>query len=62
MYGNKVSKSFNHTHRTWKPNLLKIKTELGGQTATIKVCTRCLRSGFITKKVKVPKETPVAEK
>jgi len=62
MYGNKVSKSFNHTHRTWKPNLLKIKTELGGQTATLKVCTRCLRSGFITKKVKVPKETPVAEK
>ncbi|MCR4627340.1 MAG: 50S ribosomal protein L28 [Treponema sp.] len=62
MYGNKVSKSFNHTHRTWKPNLLKIKTELGGRTVTLKVCTRCLRSGFITKKVKVPKETPVAEK
>ena len=62
MYGNKISKSFNHTHRTWRPNLLKIKTELGGTTATIKVCTRCLHSGFITKKVRVPKETPVAEK
>lgn len=62
MYGNKISKSFNHTHRTWQPNLLKVKTELGGQTATLKVCTRCLRSGFITKKVRVPKETPVAEK
>ncbi|MCR4626298.1 MAG: 50S ribosomal protein L28, partial [Treponema sp.] len=35
---------------------------LGGRTVTLKVCTRCLRSGFITKKVKVPKETPVAEK
>lgn len=58
--GNKVSKSFNHTHRTWKPNLLKVKTEVGGTTATLNVCTRCLRSGFITKKVKVPKETPVA--
>ena len=62
MYGNKVSKSFNHTHRTWKPNLLKIKTELGGRTVTLKICTRCLRSGFITKKVKVPKEAAVAEK
>lgn len=56
MYGNKVSKSFNHTHRTWKPNLLKVKTELDGTTHTLNVCTRCLRSGFITKKVSVPKE------
>jgi large subunit ribosomal protein L28 len=51
MYGNNVSKSYNHTHRTWRPNLIKIKTEIGGTTATLKICARCLRSGYITKKV-----------
>ena len=57
IYGNKVSKSFNHAHRTWKPNLVKIKTEIDGTTQTYNVCTRCLRSGFIEKKVHVPQET-----
>ena len=49
--GNKVSKSYNHTRRTWKPNLVEVKTEIGGTTMTIKMCTRCLRSGYVTKKV-----------
>jgi large subunit ribosomal protein L28 len=55
MYGNKVSNSYNHTKRTWRPNLLKVKTTIDGTTRTINVCTRCLRSGFIEKKVHVPK-------
>jgi large subunit ribosomal protein L28 len=49
--GNKVSHAKNHTRRTWKPNLVKVKTEVDGTTGTVKVCTRCLRSGFIAKKV-----------
>lgn len=49
--GNKVSKSYNHTRRTWKPNIVSVKTEMDGTTFTVKMCTRCLRSGFITKKV-----------
>lgn len=49
--GNKVSKSMNHTRKTWKPNIIEVKTEFDGTTRTLKVCTRCLRSGFITKKV-----------
>ncbi|MCQ2594163.1 MAG: 50S ribosomal protein L28 [Treponemataceae bacterium] len=49
--GNRVSKSYNHTRHTWKPNVVDVKTEVGGTTLTVKVCTRCLRSGFITKKV-----------
>ncbi|MCK9168791.1 MAG: 50S ribosomal protein L28 [Treponema sp.] len=62
MYGNKVSNSYNHTKRTWRPNLLKVKAMFGGTTRTINVCTRCLRSGFVDKKVHVPKtETPVTE-
>lgn len=49
--GNKVSKSMNHVRRTWKPNIVAVKTEIGGTTLTIKMCTRCLRSGFVVKKV-----------
>lgn len=56
MYGNKVSKSFNHTHRTWQPNLIKVKAIFdNGTVHTIKVCTRCYRNDWITKKVRVPK-------
>lgn len=51
MHGNKVSKSYNHTRRTWRPNLLKVKTELFGTTRTLNVCTKCLRSGYVTKKI-----------
>ena len=53
MTGNKVSKSYNHTRRTCRPNLLKVKTEIAGTTRTLNVCTRCLRSGFVTKKINV---------
>jgi large subunit ribosomal protein L28 len=49
--GNTVSHAKNRTRRTWKPNLLKVKTELGGTTVTLKICARCLRSDYITKKV-----------
>lgn len=56
-HGNKVSKAFNHTHRTWRPNLIKVKTVLHGETRTLKICTRCYRSDWIVKKVRVPKVT-----
>lgn len=49
--GNKVSKSLNHTKRVWKPNLVRVKTEVAGETFTVKMCARCLRSGYLTKKV-----------
>ena len=51
MSGNKVSKSYNHTRRLWKPNIIEVKTEIGATTMTVKMCTRCLRSGYVTKKV-----------
>jgi large subunit ribosomal protein L28 len=53
MHGSKVSNSYNHTKRTWKPNLLKIKTVIGGTTVTLNVCTHCLRAGYVEKKVNV---------
>jgi large subunit ribosomal protein L28 len=48
--GNAVSHAKNHTRRTWKPYLLKVKIETGDSTVTLKICARCLKSGFITKK------------
>ncbi|HZK20570.1 MAG TPA: 50S ribosomal protein L28 [Treponemataceae bacterium] len=53
--GNSVSKSKIHTRRTWKPNLIKVKTEIDGTAMTVKICARCLKSGYISKKVRVPK-------
>ena len=53
MYGNTVSKTYNHIRRTWRPNIIKVKTGLEGRTLTLNVCTRCLKSGFIQKKVNV---------
>jgi large subunit ribosomal protein L28 len=49
--GNKVSHAKNHTRRVWRPNLVRVKTEVGGTTLTVKLCTRCLKSDFIAKKV-----------
>ena len=62
MHGNKVSKSYNHTRRSWRPNLLKIKTELFGIIRTINICTQCLRSGFVTKKINVTPANAGAKK
>jgi large subunit ribosomal protein L28 len=49
--GNKVSNAKNRTRRTWKPNLVNVKTEVGGTTMKVKICARCLKSDLITKKV-----------
>ncbi|MDR3019827.1 MAG: 50S ribosomal protein L28 [Treponema sp.] len=49
--GNKVSHAKNRTRRTWKPNLIKVKTVDKGTTKTKKICARCLKSDTITKKV-----------
>ncbi|MDR0382783.1 MAG: 50S ribosomal protein L28 [Spirochaetaceae bacterium] len=51
--GNKVSHAKNRTRRTWRPNIKKIKTEIDGTTLTLKICTRCLKSGFVTRKIAV---------
>ncbi len=45
--GNNVSHSNRHTKRAWSPNLRVVHTVVGGTAKTLKVCTRCLRSGKI---------------
>jgi large subunit ribosomal protein L28 len=48
-FGNNVSHANNKTRTVWRPNIQKVKTIKNGTVASIKVCTRCIRSGFITK-------------
>ncbi len=48
-FGNNVSHANNKTARVWYPNLQKIKTIKSGTVRSVKVCTRCLRSGRVTK-------------
>jgi large subunit ribosomal protein L28 len=49
--GNNVSHANNKTKRTFNPNLQTIKALINGAPKRIKVCTRCLRSGFVKKSV-----------
>ncbi len=51
MTGNTVSKSKIHKKRVFKPNLMKVRTQIDGRTLTVKLCARCLKSDFIVKKV-----------
>ena len=49
--GNNVSHANNKTKRVFNPNLQTIKALINGTPKRIKVCTRCLRSGFVKKSV-----------
>jgi len=49
--GNSVSHANNKTKTTWYPNLQKLRC-IDGKTGSVKrkkVCTRCIRSGFVKK-------------
>ena len=52
MHGNLVSHSNIKSKRVTKPNLQKIKVYVDGKPERIRVCTRCLRSGNIEKRIK----------
>jgi len=48
--GNNVSHAHNKTRKVWNPNLQKVKAlQKSGQVRSMKVCTRCIRSGAVTK-------------
>jgi len=51
--GNNVSHANNKTKKVWYPNLQKMKVvdRETGSRKRMKVCTRCLRSGFVKKAV-----------
>ncbi|MBR5445374.1 MAG: 50S ribosomal protein L28 [Clostridia bacterium] len=48
-FGHNVSHSNRKTNRSWKPNIRKVKAVVDGSNVTVSVCSRCLRSGKVTR-------------
>ncbi|MDP3940134.1 MAG: 50S ribosomal protein L28 [Deltaproteobacteria bacterium] len=48
-FGNNVSHSNNRTRRRWDANVQRVKAIRNGTVKRIRACTRCLRSGHVTK-------------
>jgi large subunit ribosomal protein L28 len=53
--GHKISITRSHvsrrSNRKWKPNVKKIRINDNGTVRSIHICTRCLRSGTVTRAV-----------
>ncbi len=50
-FGIKMSHSHRRSNRTWKPNVRKVKAVVNGAAKSVNVCTRCMRSGKVTRAV-----------
>ncbi|MCD7712455.1 MAG: 50S ribosomal protein L28 [Firmicutes bacterium] len=50
-FGHNVSHSERKTSRAWKPNIRKVRIDDNGTHKTVSVCSRCLRSGKVTRAV-----------
>ena len=48
-FGIKVSHSHHRSNRSWKPNVKRVKAIVDGTPRRIYACTRCLRSGKVTR-------------
>ncbi len=49
LVGNNVSHSNIKTKRVQQPNLQRVRALVDGSPQRIRVCTRCLRTGLVTK-------------
>jgi len=49
MTGSTVSHAHNVSKRRWLPNLQRVRAVVDGSVRTIRVCTRCIRSGLVVK-------------
>lgn len=47
--GNTVSHSNRKSRRTWSPNVQRVRAIVDGSPKRMYVCTRCLRSGKVTR-------------
>jgi len=47
--GNNISHAHNVTRRRWNVNLRPVRAKVQGGSKRMRVCTRCLRSGKVTK-------------
>ena len=50
-FGIKVSHSHRRSNRAWKPNVQRVKAIVDGTPCRINACTRCLRSGKVTRAI-----------
>ncbi|HHW23842.1 MAG TPA: 50S ribosomal protein L28 [Bacillota bacterium] len=50
-FGHNVSHSNRKTGRMWKPNIRTVRANINGTNKKVKICTRCLRSGKISRAV-----------
>ncbi len=48
-FGHNVSHSERKTNRMWKPNIRRVKVVVNGTHKTVYVCSRCLRSGKVSR-------------
>ncbi len=52
-HGNKISIARSHvsrrTSRTFKPNFRRVRALVNGETKTMYVCSKCLRSGKVAR-------------
>ncbi len=46
-FGNNVSHSHRRSNRIRNSNVKNIKCKVNGQTKTMHVCTRCMKSGLV---------------
>ena len=49
LVGNKVSHSNIKSKKQQQPNLQRVHAVIDGVRQHVRVCTRCLRSGYVTK-------------
>lgn len=47
--GHNVSHSIRRTKRRWLPNLQRVKAVQGKSSVTLRVCTKCLKAGKVTR-------------
>ena len=48
-HGQNVSHAHNVTKRRWEVNLQEVRAVVAGRPKRLRVCTRCLRTGRVTK-------------
>ncbi len=48
-FGIQMSHSHRRANKAWKPNVKRVKAMVDGSPRYIHVCTRCMRSGKITR-------------
>lgn len=49
--GSTVSHANKHTKRRWLPNLISMRALAHGRVQRMRVCTRCVKAGKVTKVV-----------